>query len=102
MRRGGPASTQIQKMPDLMASDPRDAPLDAGALHARYLVITELFLPTKGGTAVWFDEVYRRLGGKGIHIVTSDVPGAAEHDRGHPNSVHRLVLRRLWWLRPRP
>ena len=30
---------------------------------ARYLVITELFLPTKGGTAVWFDEVYRRLGG---------------------------------------
>lgn len=65
-----------------------------------YLVITELFLPTKGGTAVWFDEVYRRLGGKEIHIVTADVPGAAEHDRHHPNSIHRLALRRHWWLRP--
>lgn len=65
-----------------------------------YLVITELFLPTKGGTAVWFDEVYRRLGGKQIHIVTADVPGAAEHDRSHPNVVHRLKLRRHGWLRP--
>jgi phosphatidylinositol alpha-1,6-mannosyltransferase len=63
-------------------------------------VITELFLPTKGGTAVWFDEVYRRLGGKGIHIVTSDVPGAAAHDRHHPNSVHRVDLRRVSWIRP--
>lgn len=66
----------------------------------RYLVITELFLPTKGGTAVWFDEVYRRLGGRQIHIVTADVPGAAEHDREHPNAVHRLKLRRYRWLRP--
>jgi len=66
----------------------------------RYLVITELFLPTKGGTAVWFDEVYRRIGGKEIHIVTADVPGAAEHDRRHPNSIHRVSLRRHWWLRP--
>ena len=66
----------------------------------RYLVITELFLPTKGGTAVWFDEAYRRLGGKHIHIVTAHVPGAAEHDRDHPNFVHRLKLRRHRWLRP--
>ena len=66
----------------------------------RYLVITELFLPTKGGTAVWFDEVYRRLGGKDSHIVTADVSGAAEHDRDHPNVIHRLRLRRHRWLRP--
>lgn len=66
----------------------------------RYLVLTELFLPTKGGTAVWFDEVYRRLGGKAIHIVTADVPGAAEYDRDHPNSVHRLSLKRVPWLKP--
>jgi phosphatidylinositol alpha-1,6-mannosyltransferase len=64
------------------------------------LVITELFLPTKGGTAVWFDEVYRRLGGRRIHVITADVPGAAEHDRGNPNVIHRLDLRRHWWLRP--
>jgi len=68
--------------------------------QVRLLVITELFLPTKGGTAVWFDEVYRRLGGDGIHIVTADVPGAQEHDTGHPNRVHRLRLRRYRWLRP--
>lgn len=66
----------------------------------RYLVLTELFLPTKGGTAVWFDEVYRRLGGKEIHIITADVPGSAEHDRDHPNTIHRLSLKRVSWLKP--
>jgi phosphatidyl-myo-inositol dimannoside synthase len=67
---------------------------------AGYLVITELFMPTKGGTAVWFDEVYRHLGRKQIHIVTADVPGADAHDRQHPNAIHRLKLRRHGWLRP--
>ena len=66
----------------------------------RYLVLTELFLPTKGGTAVWFDQVYRRLGGKGIHVITADVPGAADYDRDHPNSIHRVSLKRVWWLKP--
>jgi len=66
----------------------------------RLLVLTELFLPTKGGTAVWAAEVYKRLGGKEIHIVTADVPGAAAVDAAHPNSIHRLNLRRVAWLRP--
>ena len=66
----------------------------------RYLVLTELFLPTKGGTAVWFAEVYRRLSGKETHIVTADVPGAAEVDASHPNTVHRINMRRVAWLRP--
>lgn len=69
-------------------------------MKPRYLVLTELFLPTKGGTAVWFDEVYRRLGDKTTHVVTADVPGAADHDRNHPNTIHRLDLRRVSWLRP--
>ncbi len=64
------------------------------------LVITELFLPTKGGTAVWFDEVYRRLGGKDIHIITADVAGAIEYDKSHPNAIHRLNLKRVPWLKP--
>jgi phosphatidylinositol alpha-1,6-mannosyltransferase len=68
--------------------------------NAKLLVLTELFLPTKGGTAVWAGEVYKRLGGKGIHIVTADVPGAAEVDAAHPNSVHRLNLKRISWLKP--
>lgn len=66
----------------------------------RLLVLTELFLPTKGGTAVWAAEVYKRLGGKEIHIVTADVPGAAAVDAAHPNTIHRLNLKRVAWLRP--
>jgi phosphatidylinositol alpha-1,6-mannosyltransferase len=66
----------------------------------RFLVVTELFLPTKGGTAVWFDEVYRRLGDRGTHIVTARVPGCEDHDRDHANTVHRLALHRHPWLRP--
>jgi phosphatidylinositol alpha-1,6-mannosyltransferase len=66
----------------------------------RLLVLTELFLPTKGGTAVWAGEVYRRLGGKEIHIVTADVSGAASVDAAHPNTIHRLNLQRVPWLRP--
>ncbi|NMF87373.1 glycosyltransferase [Aromatoleum petrolei] len=69
-------------------------------MKAGYLVITELFLPTKGGTAIWFDEVYRRLGGKEIAIVTAAVPGDAAHDIDHPNTVHRVALRRVPWLKP--
>jgi phosphatidylinositol alpha-1,6-mannosyltransferase len=66
----------------------------------RYLVLTELFLPTKGGTAVWFAEVYRRLSGKETHIVTADVPDAAAVDAVHPNTVHRIRMHRVTWLRP--
>jgi len=64
------------------------------------LMITELFLPTKGGTAVSFDDDFRRLGQKDVHIVTADVPGAAEFDQTHPNTIHRLTLKRSPWLRP--
>jgi phosphatidylinositol alpha-1,6-mannosyltransferase len=66
----------------------------------KYLVLTELFLPTKGGTAVWFAEVYRRLGGKDIHILTAAVPGSEAVDASHPNTIHRLELARVPWLRP--
>ncbi len=66
----------------------------------RLLVLSELFLPTRGGTAVWSAEVYKRLGGREIHIVTAEVPGAAEVDAAHPNTIHRLNLGRVPWLRP--
>lgn len=69
-------------------------------MNKHFLVLTELFLPTKGGTAVWFDEVYRRLGGKSLHIVTAQVPDSEAHDQSHPNTIHRLDLRRVPWLRP--
>ena len=65
-----------------------------------FLMLTELFLPTKGGTAVSFDDDFRRLGGKEIHVITADVPGAADFDRTHPNAIHRLALKRVPWLKP--
>ena len=64
------------------------------------LMLTEIFLPTKGGTAISFDDDFRRLGGKDVHIVTANVPGAAEFDARHPNSIHRLNLQRHPWLKP--
>jgi len=69
-------------------------------LKTPLLMLTELFLPTKGGTAMSFDDDFRRLGGKEIHVVTADVPGAAEFDRTHPNCIHRLRLGRVRWLKP--
>lgn len=64
------------------------------------LVITELFVPTKGGTAIWFDEVYRRLGGKEIHVLAAEVPGSVQVDVAHPNAVHRIEFKRYGWLKP--
>jgi phosphatidylinositol alpha-1,6-mannosyltransferase len=63
-------------------------------------MITELFLPTKGGTAVSFDDDCRRLGGKSVHVITAAVPGDTDFDRDHPNTIHRLRLERVAWLRP--
>ena len=65
-----------------------------------YLVLTEFFLPTKDGAAVWFDEVYSRLGGRDTHIVTNKVPDGEAYDLSHNNSIHRLTLQDSLWLRP--
>ncbi|MCL6414693.1 glycosyltransferase family 4 protein [Aestuariirhabdus sp. Z084] len=64
------------------------------------LVISELFAPTKGGTAVWFDQVYRRLGGKNIQILAASTEGDSDVDLQHPNSIHRITMKRIRWLRP--
>src|ERR1700738_3031187 len=69
-------------------------------LKTPFLMLTELFLPTKGGTAVSFDDAFRRLGDKEIKVVTADVAGAAEFDRTHPNTIHRIALKRVRWLKP--
>ena len=65
-----------------------------------YVVLTELFLPTKGGTAVWFDEVYRRIGDRSTHVITAAVADSSAHDEAHQNTIHRLNLARSNWMRP--
>lgn len=64
------------------------------------LVITDIFSPIRGGTAVWFDEAYRRLGGKEIHVVTGATPGDSAVDERHPNTIHRVSLRNSEWIQP--
>jgi phosphatidylinositol alpha-1,6-mannosyltransferase len=71
-----------------------------GAPGLPLLMITELFLPTKGGTAVMFEDDCRRLGGKAVHIVTAAVANDDDFDFGHPNAIHRVPLQRNPWLRP--
>jgi len=66
----------------------------------RYLVITEKFLPRKGGSNTWYHEVYSRLGDRSTHIVTAHQPDSKAFDAGHRNTVHRLSLKRIPWLRP--
>lgn len=79
----------------------RPAPPDSHSTASLpLLMITELYLPTKGGTAVMFEDDCRRLGGREVHVVTAAVPGDAEFDVGHPNTIHRLGLKRYEWLRP--
>ncbi|MGQ9670743.1 MAG: glycosyltransferase family 4 protein [Desulfosoma sp.] len=68
--------------------------------HRRYLVITEKFPPRKGGSNTTFEEVYKRIGDKGTHIVTANQPCADSYDAQSPNTVHRLNLQRYAWLRP--
>jgi phosphatidylinositol alpha-1,6-mannosyltransferase len=65
-----------------------------------YLVLTELFGPSRGGTAVWFAEVYARLDAPNNVILTAEVPGDLAFDAGHPAQVRRLALARVPWLRP--
>lgn len=64
------------------------------------LVASELFSPTRGGTAVWFDHVYRTDEAAGSEIVTARVPECNSFDASYPRRVHRVDWRRNPWLRP--
>ncbi len=64
------------------------------------LLLSQLFPPTKGGTPTWFSQVYSRLGGKEVHVLTDEVVGAEAFDKQHNNTVYRLPANRYSWLRP--
>lgn len=67
-------------------------------MHA--LVVSELFSPTRGGTAVWFDQVYRNPLAAGSEIVAADLPDCREFDASYPRPIHRVGWERNPWLRP--
>ena len=64
------------------------------------LLLSQLFPPTKGGTPTWFSQVYSRLGGKEVHVLTDEVAGAEVFDQQQNNTVYRLPAVRYSWLRP--
>ncbi len=66
----------------------------------RAIVASELFSPTRGGTAVWFDHVYRTDEADGSEIVTARVPDGDAFDATYPRRIHRVDWRRNRWLRP--
>ena len=65
-----------------------------------YLMLTEYFAPSRGGTPTWFSQVYGRLGGAATQVVTAEVPGSRAFDAEATARIHRLPLARVSWLRP--
>lgn len=64
------------------------------------LLVSELFSPARGGTAVWFDRVYRRPEAAGSQIVAAAAEDSLTFDPGYPRTVHRINWQRHPWLRP--
>lgn len=71
-----------------------------GAAMDNFLFFSEIFSPTRGGSAVWFDKVYSLLGDSRTHILTAKVPNDEQYDSGYPLTVHRLRLERKPYLKP--
>lgn len=69
-------------------------------MKQNYLIITELFAPTKGGTAVWFANVYKYIACRTSNIITAKVNNSAEFDIGYPLNIRRLDFERRWYCRP--
>lgn len=68
----------------------------AQAEVARTLLVSEIFWPVKGGSARWFDEVYRRYPPGKAGVLTVPSPDRPRNDRRR----HLRVYRR--WMRWRP
>lgn len=65
-----------------------------------FLILTELFSPTKGGSAIWFDNVYSILGNGDSHVITSKTPDSDDFDKTYPSTIHRINFSRYSFLKP--
>lgn len=61
----------------------------------RQLLLTEYFAPHAGGTAVYYNEVWRRLGGMEVIVVARTHPGALAFDRRQPFTIMRTPFSRI-------
>lgn len=61
----------------------------------RQLLLTEYFAPHAGGTAVYYNEVWRRLHGTEIFVIARTHPGAPAFDRRQPFIILRTPFSRI-------
>jgi phosphatidylinositol alpha-1,6-mannosyltransferase len=65
----------------------------------RLLLLTELFPPAIGGSAVLFHGIYSRIPDAEVGVVTQGAPGAARQERqGSLALFHRAIATRRWGL----
>ncbi len=68
----------------------------------RHALLTELWLPTIGGSIQLYDELYGRAMPPGdfVHVIAGGVPGDERLDKDYPRPVSRFDNRRFPWLKP--
>src|SRR5687767_13421293 len=71
--------------------------LSAGHPFFRLLVLTEHFVPAKGGSITWMLNTYSRLDSRGITVVASPQEGDAQVDEKLPFRVVRVPMLMADW-----
>jgi phosphatidyl-myo-inositol dimannoside synthase len=56
------------------------------------LVLAQVFPPRRGGSGRWLWDLYRRLPGFRVHVVTATTPDGAEFDRTADLAISRIPL----------
>jgi len=59
---------------------------------SKILVITNDFLPHRGGSRIYYYNVYKRFNKEEVEILTHKTPGFKEFDRGNSLNIHRINL----------
>jgi phosphatidyl-myo-inositol dimannoside synthase len=78
---------------------PPSLPAAGLSVDAPVLLISELFPPFKGGSAVLFDNVYSRLGQIPVTVLTHLLPGSARDERrGNVHILRRPLAMSDWAL----
>jgi phosphatidylinositol alpha-1,6-mannosyltransferase len=63
----------------------------------KILVLAQVFPPRRGGSGRWLWDLYRRLPGIDVHVVTATTPDAAEFDRTANLAISRMPLDLSSW-----
>lgn len=64
----------------------------------KYLALSELYLPNKGGHIVWFDKICRHLGN--VLLLTQKLDNLPDYEVDNGLQIRRVSLSRVSFLRP--